>query len=164
MDLSGYSVTGEWLWASSNKKPSWSGALCYDIFTIPNESPVIDPCPASLEFDHCALAEYQYSATDPDDLGARPLTFVQNSGPGSTSPSGAWSYAPTLADVGASLSIDVQAQDDPGNLGPNCVTSLNFTNVAPSFTDGCDITIPIGKGNPLNFDFDAVSGDCDNIS
>jgi len=156
-----------WLWVQDGNiplVPSWDGPHCYTIFNVPNQPPDITNCQVSLEFDHCVLAEYQFEALDPDTLGARPLTFVQNSGPGSTSSSGLWSYAPTLADVSASLSIDVQAQDDPGNLGPNCVTSLNFTNVAPSFTDGCDVTIPIGKGNTLVFDFDAESGDCDPIS
>ncbi len=164
LDSSGYGPNEEWLWSAADSKPDWSGPHCYTIFKVPNQPPDITNCQASLDFDHCALAEFQYEALDRDTLGARPLTFVQNSGPGSTSSSGLWSYAPTLADVGASLSIDVQAQDTPGNLGPNCVTSLNFTNVAPSFTDGCNETIPIGKGNTLVFDFDAVSDDCDPIS
>jgi hypothetical protein len=69
-----------------------------------------------------------------------------------------------LADVGASLSLSVSAQDDPGNLGPACVISLNFTNACPTFTDGCGAVVNVGKGNAVNHDVDAVSNDCDPIS
>lgn len=159
-----FSANNDWLWATSPSVPSWTGPHCFTIFTVPNEAPNITNCVASITQSHCALATKQFTASDPDALGARPLTFVQNSGPGSTTLAGLWSYAPTLADVGASLSLSVSAQDDIGNLGPACVISLTFTNACPSFVDGCGNLVPVGKGNSANADVDAISNDCDPIS
>lgn len=171
---SGYAVNFVWLWAlldGSGGGPIWGplpsgyGAdQCYTIYTVPNEPPDITNCTASLNFDHCATATYQFTAQDRDALGARPLTFVQNSGPGTTTPSGMWSYSPSLADVGASLTLSVSAQDDPGNVGPACEISLNFTNVCPSFTSGCGAVVAVGKGNSVNHAVGASSGDCDPIT
>jgi hypothetical protein len=164
LDSSGYDVNAEWLWSAADTKPDWSGQACYTLFDVPNQPPNITNCVASITQSHCDLASKQFTAEDVDALGARPLTFVQNSGPGSTTLAGLWSYAPSLADVGASLTLSVSAQDDPGNLGPACEISLNFTNVCPSFTDGCGALVPVGKGNSAQADVDAVSGDCDPIS
>jgi len=166
LDSSKYDFTAnnDWLWATNPSVPSWSGPHCFTIFTVPNEPPNITNCVASITQSHCDLASKQFTAADVDALGARPLTFVQNSGPGSTTLAGLWSYAPSLADVGASLSLSVSAQDDPGNLGPACVIALNFTNACPTFTDGCGALVSVGKGNSAQADVDAVSNDCDPIS
>lgn len=156
----------EWLWSTTTGgvTPDWT-PYCFRIFNVPNEPPVITNCagfPAS--FNHCSSATYDFNSSDPDSLGARPLTFVKNSGPGTVNAaSGVWTYSPTLADVGAGLSLSVSSQDDPGNAGAACVVALNFTNVAPSFTAGC-ITTSVGKGNTGTVDMNANSGDCDPIS
>jgi len=163
LDSSGYDVNSEWLWSSSDTKPSWSGQLCYTIFNVPNQGPNITNCVASLSLDHCPpLKTKQFTALDPDTLGADP-TFIQTGGPGTTTLAGLWSYQPTLADVGVSYTLIVRAQDDPGNFGPACEISLNFTNICPSFTDGCGDTVAVGKGNSANADVDAISGDCETV-
>ncbi|MCH7691290.1 MAG: hypothetical protein IIA17_09640, partial [candidate division Zixibacteria bacterium] len=154
----------EWVWVINNLPviPSWDGPHCYTIYDVPNLPPLIDDstCEASLAFDHNLVASRQFTATDQDTSGARPLTFIQNSGPGSTTLEGMWSYAPTDADVGGSFTLSVSAQDDPGNFGSACETSLNFTNdtLVLTFPPGFTPTTPstpaaIGKGNTYTIDF-----------
>lgn len=172
---SGYQVNDVWLWAlagGGSDTPVWGppgspygGAVCYTIYHVPNQCPVITNCPVSgsLTFNHCATATYDFNGTDAE---SDPFTFVQISGPGTTNAgTGVWTYSPTLADVGASLSIEIAATDGLcGGNGPSCVVDLNFTNVCPSFTDGCGSNTNVGKGNAVDVDVDAVSGDCDPIS
>ncbi|MEE8403932.1 MAG: T9SS type A sorting domain-containing protein [candidate division Zixibacteria bacterium] len=160
-----HGAENEWVWVTTgggSVTPSWDGPHCYTIYDVPNLGPEIDDstCQASLDFDHTLVATHQFTATDPDTLGARPLTFIQNSGPGSTTLQGMWSYAPTDADVGGSFTLSVSAQDDPGNLGPACETSLNFTNDTLVFNlpPGFTLTTPedaaaVGKGNTYTIDF-----------
>jgi len=152
----------EWLWVTTAGAviPSWDGPHCYTIFNVPNLGPEITNCQASLDFDHTLLATYQFTALDPDTLGASPPTFIQNSGPGSTTLSGMWAYAPTAADVGASLTLSVSAQDDPGNFGSACEISLIFTNEPLVFVLPAGFTLTtvedpaaIGKGNTYTIDF-----------
>jgi hypothetical protein len=162
LDSSGYESNTEWLWSASDTKPDWIGGVhCYHLYDVPNQPPNITNCEVSRTVSHCDLQTKQFTAADVDALGARPLTFVQTGGPGTTTLAGMWSYAPSLADVGASLTLMVNAQDDPGNIGDTCYITLNFTNVTPSFTDGCGALVPVGKGNSAQADVDAVSGDCD---
>jgi hypothetical protein len=170
LDSSIYSeAANAWLWGltgGGSSIPSWDGPHCFELFTVPNEAPVISNCPsASITQSHCTPATYDFNATDPDLLGARPLTFVKIGGVGTVnSATGVWNYSPTLADVGASLNIEVAAQDDIGNVGPSCLVALNFTNVCPSFSAGCNTNVNVGKGNPGAINFDANSNDCDPIS
>jgi hypothetical protein len=172
---SGYQVNDVWLWALDNggsDTPIWGppgspygGPVCYTIFHVPNQCPSITNCPVSgsLSFNHCATATYDFNASDPE---GNPYTFVKVSGVGVVNAgTGVWTYSPTLADVGASLSVEVAATDGIcGGNGPSCSVALNFTNVCPSFTDGCGDTTNVGKGNSVNADVDAASGDCDPIS
>jgi hypothetical protein len=163
LDSSGYDVNSEWLWSSNDTKPDWSGQLCYTIYDVPNLPPSITNCPpSSITGSHCVAASYDFNASDPE---GDPISFLLNSGPGSINAgTGMWTYAPTLADVGASLSISVSASDPIGGAGAPCVVSLNFTNDCPTFTSGCGAVLNVGKGNAINHDFNAVSNDCDPIS
>jgi len=167
LDSSGYDVNTVWLWATTvgGVTPAWSGKVCYTLFHVPNQGPNITNCQTSLSFNHCNLAQYDFDARDQDSLGARPLTFVKIAGVGAVNlNTGVWTYAPTLADVGASLSVEVAAQDDPGNYGTHCTVSLTFTNVCPTFTAGCGVITAVGKGNSGSVDMNALSNDCDPIS
>jgi len=158
-----HNVLNEWLWVQDGNiplVPSWDGPHCYTILKVPNQPPDITNCQASLVFDHTELATYQFTAEDRDTIGARPLTFVQDSGAGSTTLNGMWSYAPTAADVGQSLFLKVSAQDDPGNLGPPCRISLEFINQPlvfdepPGFISTTEATPNVvGKGNTIVVNF-----------
>jgi hypothetical protein len=173
---SGYQVNDVWLWALLNggsDTPIWGppgspygGPVCYTVFLVPNECPSFgNSCPpsGSLTFNHCATATHDFNATDPEGDG--PLVFSLVSGPGTVNPgTGVWTYSPTLGDVGASLSIVVGVTDGACGGVTECSVDLNFTNVCPSFTDGCGDTTNVGKGNAVDADVDAASGDCDPIS
>ncbi|HEX2897264.1 MAG TPA: hypothetical protein VHP63_04355, partial [candidate division Zixibacteria bacterium] len=178
---SGYQVNDVWLWAllgGGSDTPIWGppgspygGPVCYTVYRVPNQCPAFTNCPlSSLTFDHCAAATYDFLANDPE---GDPVTFSKVSGPGTVTTiapgpnpqaRGRWNYSPTLADVGASLTLVVGATDGICGSVTECSVSLNFTNVCPSFTDGCGDTTNVGKGNPVDVDVDAVSGDCDPIS
>jgi hypothetical protein len=165
LDSARYSpAQNEWLWASTagGIVPAWDGPHCFELYLVPNECPVFTNCPTSLNFDHCSPATYDFNATDPE---GDPFTFAKVSGPGTVNAgTGVWNYSPTLADVGASLSLVVSVTDGVCGGSTNCTVSLNFTNVCPTFTSGCGASINVGKGNPINHDFNASSNDCDPIS
>jgi hypothetical protein len=174
---SGYSVNDVWLWALSggtgSDTPIWGppggaygGPVCYTIFTVPDECPNFTNCPVSgsLTFDHCSPASYDFNATDPTVPPGTPV-YSKVSGPGTVNAgTGMWNYSPTLADVGTSQTLVVAVTDQLCGGSNECSVDLNFTNVCPSFTDGCGSTTNVGKGNSANADVDAASGDCDPIS
>ncbi len=158
----------QWIWATEFGEiivPDWSGPHCYTIVSTGNNAPTITSCVASLDFDHCPLAQYLFFAIDPEN--DTPIVYTLLSGPGSIdSLSGLWSYQPSIADVGAALSIEVVANDPTGsNLSAYpCITALNFTNIAPILTVGCNSTVSISAGSTAEIDFDADGGDCDPLS
>jgi hypothetical protein len=141
IDSSFYPPTNEWLWSSDTGDPgdvlpAWSGPHCFYIFKVPNQRPHMVDCGPFPSFDHCALATYPFTADDPED---DPFTFTQDSGPGTTNAnSGVWTYQPTIADVGAALTVVVHASD-AGGPGLPCdpPPAVNVTNNAPTFVTGC---------------------------
>ncbi|MGH8014903.1 MAG: T9SS type A sorting domain-containing protein, partial [Candidatus Zixiibacteriota bacterium] len=170
LDSSFYDVN-EWLWSTTagGVRPDWSGPHCYTLFVVPNECPNFTNCPgSSLNFNHCNPATYDFNAVDPPYTGmptGDPITYAKVSGPGTVNAgTGVWNYSPTLADVGASITLKVTASDGLCGGADTCSVSLNFTNVCPTFTAGCGAIVNVGKGNPVNHDFNANSNDCDPIS
>jgi len=167
IDSSFYGVINNWLWATEFDLvyPDWSGPHCYTIVSTGNNAPTITSCVASLDYDHCPLAEYQFFAIDPEN--DTPIVYTLVSGPGSIdSATGYWSYHPSIADVGAAISIEVVANDPTGsNLSEYpCNIALIFTNYAPTLTVGCNSTLTISNGSTAILDFDADGGDCDPLS
>ena len=167
IDSSIYDVINDWLWGMEFDLvyPDWSGPHCYTIVSTGNNAPTITSCVASLDYDHCPLAEYQFFAIDPEN--DTPIVYSLVSGPGSIdSVTGFWSYQPSIADVGAAISIEVVANDPTGsNLSAYpCNVALIFTNIAPTLTVGCNSTVSISNGGTANIDFDANGGDCDPLS
>ena len=166
IDSSFYDVN-EWLWSTTAGavRPDWDGPHCYDIYQVPNLPPDITNCPDSITGSHCSPLSFDFDASDAENDA--PIVFNLASGPGSiNSSTGFWNYSPTLADVGASLSITVNATDPSGSnsAGPDCVVPVNATNACPTFSAGCGVNVNVGKGNPVNHDFNANSNDCDPIS
>ncbi|MEE8578153.1 MAG: thrombospondin type 3 repeat-containing protein, partial [candidate division Zixibacteria bacterium] len=107
------------------------------------------------------MMSYTFTATDPEDDS---YWFELVSGPGSIDPNtGVWTWQPSLADVGASLAIEVRACD-ADSCGITTSTDLNVTNAAPFFTSGCEDTLTAVAMNPLNFQMTANPGDCDPIN
>ena len=165
---SSFYLVNDWLWSVTNAgavMPDWSGPHCYTIVSTGNNAPTITSCVANLNYDHCPLAEYQFFAIDPEN--DTPIVYTLLSGPGSIdSTTGFWSYQPSITDVGAAISIEVVANDPTGsNLSEfPCIIALNFTNIIPTLTVGCNSTVSISNGGTASIDFDANSGDCDPLS
>ncbi len=161
---SSFYLINNWLWATGFGEavfPDWSGPHCYTIVSTGNNAPTITPCVASLDYDHCPLAEYQFFAIDPEN--DTPIVYSLVSGPGTIdSVTGYWSYQPSITDVGAAMSIEAVANDPTGsNLSAYpCNVALIFTNIAPTVRVGCNSTVSISNGGTANIDFDADGGDC----
>ena len=159
---SSYYWVNEWLWSTTvgEVRPDWSGPHCYTIvYPGPHPPPL---CPASLNFDHCSDVAYQFQISSQVDTPA--VFFQLISGPGEIdSLTGLWTYSPTINDVGTALSIEVAAIDTTGanfSWYP-CTISLNFTNVAPQFSSGCDTLVVLEYSESAVVDFDVGAGDCD---
>lgn len=158
---SSYYWVNEWLWSTTvgEVRPDWSGPHCYTVvYPGPHQLPL---CPARLEFDHCVDAEYQFQVSSPDTINTE-FIFQLISGPGEIdSLTGLWTYSPTINDVGAALSIEVAAVDTTGAYASwyPCTISLNFTNVAPQFSSGCDTLVVLEYSDSAVVHFEV--GDCD---
>jgi hypothetical protein len=161
----------EWVWGftdNSSVVPFWNGPLCFVIYKVPNECPTFDPCPGPQSFPHCGSASINFNARDPENDA---YTFSWISGPGGplsvNAGTGVWTYSPTIADVGAPVNLVVGVTDGVCGGTTQCSVPITFTNVAPVFTDGCNTAgtpYNVGKGNPIDVDLDALSGDCDPTS
>jgi len=162
LDSSFYDVN-EWLWSTTvgEVRPDWSGPHCYTVvYPGPHQPPL---CPASLDYNHCSLAAYQFKVNSPDTINTE-FIFQLISGPGDIdSLTGLWTYSPSINDVGTALSIEVAAIDTTGDYFSwyPCSISLNFTNVAPQFSSGCDTLVVIEYSDSAVVYFDVDAGDCD---
>jgi hypothetical protein len=162
IDSAWYPPGGAWLWStnSGNVFPFFNGPLCWEIKVQPNIPAEFTNCPGALTFDHCDLATYQFEGVDPDpdQCPNAGVTFSKVSGPGTVSASGAWSYQPTLADVGTSQQLVVHVEDLCG-AGTDCTVDLSFTNTAPAIA--CQGLVKVGKGNPIDVQITGDDVDCD---
>jgi hypothetical protein len=138
------------------------GYGCFTVDVIPNLPPTWTNKTASISGSHCGPLTFDFDAVDQDLLPNDPPVITYSiSGPGSINAStGAYTYAPSLADVGASLSFDVTASD--GQVDTTITVSLNVTNQAPVITCPA-ITYAVGKGGSIDVPTSATD-DCDPIS
>jgi len=162
IDSSYYPPSGLWLWAPGGV-PEWAGPYCYEFVPTPCQVPEITNCPGTAYTgSHCSVVSYTFAATDPDIQD--PFTFQVSDGVGTiNATTGAWSYAPSLADVGASLYTTIVAVDECGESVP-CTYDLAFTNVGPSFTGGCGTTYFSGADMATVVGVTAADGDCDPVT
>ncbi|MBD3332067.1 T9SS type A sorting domain-containing protein [candidate division GN15 bacterium] len=172
IDSAFYPPGGEWLWAGATGQgynPVWNGPFCYDLRVLQNQCPVIDPAPpVTVEASHCEVLEITFTATDPDDEDDPPFVWTVTDGIGSFGPddgtgSATWEYAPSAADVGASLSSTIEVCDQRGGCCEHTI-NFTFTNIGPAFTDGCDDVTKVGMGGTALVDMDAEDGDCDDLT
>lgn len=110
-----------------------------------------------------SLASLQLSAIG----GCGPVAFTMISGPGSVTPTGAWSYQTDCGDIG-SYSVSIRATDATGQMD-TCQIDLDVTNIAPgcsapgpvSAPEGVLTQIPLGPANQADGDalqYSLVSG------
>ncbi len=135
---------------------------CFTIAKIPNLPPTWTNKTASISGSHCGPLTFDFEAVDQDSLPNDPPVITYSAaGPGSINAStGAYTYSPSLADVGASLSVDVTASD--GQADTTITVALNVTNEAPQITCPA-VTFSVGKGGTANVPVSATD-DCDAIS
>ncbi len=131
-----------------------SGKSCDCQFTlnIIDNAPACTPASATVTVSHGALASNQINTSDPD--AGDVVSVSQTSGPGATSPGGAWSYQTGCQDVGASPQtvqeqvVDGFGQCQPGPLSATCQFQLVVTNAAPSIQ--CPPNSQVQAGSPYN--------------
>jgi hypothetical protein len=177
LDSSFYPPTGSWLWAPGGA-PSWDGPHCFLSFPPDCQPPTFDNAPVALAGSHCDVMQFDFDATDNPTNIPPTGPVVYSASIGTIDPNtGAWSYNPTLADVGASVSVTVTA--DNGTCATDAVVDLTFTNEAPvptcpatqsvsvnsasqatvTATDDCDpFTFAIVGANPLGATIDPNTG------
>ncbi|MDH3891555.1 MAG: T9SS type A sorting domain-containing protein [candidate division Zixibacteria bacterium] len=153
IDSAFYPPSGTWMWAYGSTvgsyPPDWDGPHCYELFEYVEPPPYWTVEHPSYTGDHCVLVVLDYAA---EDMFQNPLAFSLVSGPGAVNGTSSstcqYTYAPVLADVGASLQA-VLGVESIANLGNPVLTTtnLNFTNQNPVFTNGLNTTTVIGMGN-----------------
>jgi hypothetical protein len=142
-------------------QPAWSGPFCYHVYNVPDIGPSITNCPpGALNFDHCVVGQYDFNHTNPGPSTA--TVYSVAAGPGSVDQNGNWSYA---APSCTTVTVTVRVTDPNTSQFNECTFDVNYTNsTVGSFTDGCGDSLNVGRGNTINFDIDAIPGDCDNIT
>jgi hypothetical protein len=147
IDSAWFRPGGTWKWAASggiNRYPSWAGPYCYLVYVPPDLLPTITNAPASLSGRHCVTMSYDFNGADPE---GEAITFELVSGPGSINAStGLWSWQPSMANVGQSISIEVRACEVHG-CGTSVTIPVTVTNEAPTFTSGCRDTLWVTLGS-----------------
>jgi hypothetical protein len=185
LDSAWYPPGGTWKWALPGLDlfPTWDGPHCF-LSEMPScQGPTIDNAPLSLVGSHCNVMSFDFDATlNQLNLPVGGLEWAADLG--TIDANGVWSYAPTLADVGASMSVTITASNTLGNpagCGTDVVVNLTFTNEAPvlncsagggdvsagiatvfniSATDDCDpITFSIADDGGTVASIDPMSGE-----
>ncbi len=152
LDSAFYPPSGTWKWASTSisEFPSWDGPHCFEAKTLPCLPPVISNAPVSLTGSHCDVMTFDFDVT--------PTSATWSANIGTIDANGVWSYAPTLADVGQSITLTVTATDF---CDASVDVNLTFTNEAPvldcSMAGG-----DVSTGTVLTYQLAAT--DCDPIT
>jgi hypothetical protein len=168
IDSAWFRPSNDWIWSMmppcdpASQFPTFGGPYCYHVYNVPNLPPVFDNCLPSNTYNHCSLASYDFDAHDQDTITGT-VTYSYISGPKTTfnTATGAWTYQPTLADVGTSQQICVGADDGAGGTA-TCCMSLNFTNVAPTCVCLPDTPV-VGYGQSKTVTCTGNKVDCDPI-
>ncbi len=153
-----------WVWAPGGGNPSeapeWGGPYCYIAGVPPCQPPVIDNAPTSLTGSHCDVMTFDFDAHEvTPQTPPNPITGWTAS-IGTIDANGVWSYSPTLADVGASVSVDIVATGAGCNSAVSTV-NLNFTNEAPVVTCPGDVSMSNGTGATVSA---TATDDCDPVT
>ncbi len=139
LDSAFFPPSGTWKWASgaTNIFPSWDGPHCITAVLAPCLPPTVNNAPLSLSGSHCDPIQFDFNA----DAGSEGGTIGWSADIGSIDANGVWTYTPTLADVGASMSVTVTATDQ---CSSDATVNLTFTNEAPVMT--CPGTQSVSTG------------------
>jgi len=116
----------------------------YEIATPPNFPPTFTNCVPQLSTQHHVDFNYDFNATDVEQDA---ITFTKVSGPGTINPTtGVWTYNPSCAEVGQSLTLVVCASDafHQCPTGNECTVDLVVLNTDPVIAGDCGATFIVG--------------------
>jgi hypothetical protein len=143
---------------AANPVTLWpNGGLCIPVTGARNFCPEWNAgIPTTMNVSHCGIGNVTLSATDPDippnQIAYGPVTVVGGGGTATIgSTSGVLTYTPVPADIGASITLEVQISDAYHPLPNECdihVVTVNVTNNSPTITCGAGYN-PVGKGNTI---------------
>lgn len=156
IDTAFYPPGGVWLWSTDGGDvvPDWyDQPYCLTIYGCAPGKLFSNWPEATLTYDHCGLATYDFDT--PDEANGL-AAYTMMGGPGSVDPvTGVWSYQPSLADVGQVRTISISAYGcDAWGF------DVAFTNQAPTIT--CKAPVICGVGVPFSTTISKNDVDCDN--
>jgi hypothetical protein len=161
IDSTGY-PQGTWKWVgetSGNIFPAWEGPYCYLSETPACLGPLNFNGPLSMTGSHCDVMSFDFNADlNPINIPLGTLEWSASLGIINAA-TGAWSYAPSLADVGVSMSVTITVGN--GTCSEDHVINLTFTNEAPVLT--CPGTQAVSTGSDNTATVTAVD-DCDGFT
>jgi hypothetical protein len=134
---------------------------CQFVINVIDNAPSCTPAVAVVNVSHGALAVNTINTSDPD--AGDVVSVSQTSGPGTTSPGGAWSYQTSCADIALNPQtvqeqvVDAFGACSPGPLSATCQFQLVVTNAAPSIT--CPPNAQVQAGSP--YSANATASDAD---
>jgi nitrate reductase NapAB chaperone NapD len=148
-----------WKWAQPGGVtiiPGWDGPHCYAVETPACLPPINVNAPVSLNGSHCDVMQFDFDAElNPVNIPLGALTWSADIGTIDAN-TGMWSYAPSLADVGASLAVTVTVGN--GTCSEDHVLNLIFTNEAPVVTCPANSDVSAGVATVFNA---SATDDCD---
>ena len=119
--------------------PDGANGQCFMLEWVLNQPPTVtSPVGASITGVYCSTFTVDFGAVDPE--GDAITEFALVSGPGAiNAATGVWAWnAATILDVGASITVGVQAKDAGSNsFGPTFNLTVVVTNAAPVITGTC---------------------------
>ncbi len=134
-------------------------SLCTFSFDVtPDDPPLITGDPA-LSGSHCVTISRTFTGTDPD--GSDPVTFTLQSGVGSITENGVYTYDGSMGDVGTLLAATIRGQESDGEY-TDVVLSITVTNAPPVFSSGCGLTWEVNIDDEYEIPFaayDICAGD-----
>lgn len=162
LDSTYFPPVGTWLWQPGGS-PSWGGPYCYTAMMLPCGVPSFTNFPSGpLVADHCLPSvSYQFEAEDL--FCGTNYWFYLVGGVGTIDTvTGLWSYSPSLADVGAPLSVSLETCNEYCNCSGVQTMEVIFTNMAPEFTAGPGTYFALDTDpDPLKIPFEGQTLDCD---
>jgi hypothetical protein len=162
LDSSFFPPAGEWIWAPHQKPPippAWYGPYCFEVQVNTGAAPIINNCPAALNFDHCETADYDFNF----DFNGSPMPHLWSllDGPGVINvATGVWSHSPTSPQM-TTIGVEVCAANAACDT---CDVIIEFTNIGPQWLGGCGDTVNLLPGFSAERQMTAFGGDCDPLS
>jgi len=154
IDSSKYGAAGDFIFVPGGTPAYNQAGKCYIVYQPPDLCPTWTTMNPTITVSHCAVGQTTVNATDPEG-GTVYYYLVGTTGAGTATVNmntGLVSYTPAAADVGAAVTITVEATDaihQEGGCSASAIdVDVTVGNNAPTITCGASYN-PVGKGNNL---------------